>query len=485
MSYCLNPHCQKPQNFPQTAETAQQTCQTCGAKLLLGERYRAIKPIDSGGFGRTFLGVDECKPSKPRCVIKQFRLQDSSRQAKAAELFRQEAAQLERLGKHPQIPELLAHFEQEGRQYVVQQHIDGQNLARELDEEGPFNEAQIRQLLSDLLPVLQFVHDHQVIHRDIKPENIIRHRFDGKLVLVDFGAAKSATGTALGATGTVIGSAGYAAPEQALGKAVFASDLYSLGVTCTHLLTQVPPFDLFDTREGTWVWRDYLVNNPVSPQLGQVLDKMLEIPIKRRYQSAAEVLKDLNGEPVTAAPAPSGAPTSLDPTGTGSAFDPNRNRLRDTYLMWAAELVLGTAFRPIKGFHRLYNGKIVTGLLWMIPLVGDVGHLVDLFLIPEMVDEYREKARARMGLSPAGLPLTEPAAITQTVQLPSRGQLILKLLQAARSSGGQLSLTQAMIATGAGFVEVEAVLHEMVKIGYVSVANDRVTGAVTYRFNQL
>nr|MCU0518047.1 protein kinase [Oscillatoria sp. Prado101] len=156
MSYCLNPHCPQPQNFPQAAETNQQTCHSCGAKLLLGERYRAIKPIDSGGFGRTFLGVDECKPSKPRCVIKQFRVQDTSRQAKAAELFRQEAAQLERLGKHPQIPELLAHFEQEGRQYVVQQYIDGQNLARELDEEGPLRDFVIEQVLNELIWLILF-----------------------------------------------------------------------------------------------------------------------------------------------------------------------------------------------------------------------------------------------------------------------------------------------------------------------------------------
>jgi len=212
---------------------------------------------------------------------------------KAAELFTQEAVRLDELGKHPQIPELLAYFSQDSQQYLVQEFIEGQDLAQELADRGAFNEAQIRSLLNDLLPVLQFVHQHQVIHRDIKPENIIRRRRDSQLVLVDFGASKVATGTALARTGTAIGSAGYAAPEQNLGRAVFASDIYGLGVTCINLLTQMHPFDLFDARENAWVWRNAL-RSPVSDALGRLLNKMLESAINRRYQSAAEVLKDLN-----------------------------------------------------------------------------------------------------------------------------------------------------------------------------------------------
>jgi serine/threonine protein kinase len=197
------------------------------------------------------------------------------------------------LGKHPQIPELLAYFSQDNQQYLVQEFIDGKDLAQELTTNGAFNEAQVRSLLSDLLPVLQFVHQHHVIHRDIKPENIIRRRRDSQLVLVDFGASKVATGTALARTGTAIGSAGFAAPEQSFGRAVFASDIYGLGVTCIHLLTTMHPFDLFDPRENAWVWRNAL-KKPVSDALGRILDKMIESAINQRYQSAADVLKDLN-----------------------------------------------------------------------------------------------------------------------------------------------------------------------------------------------
>jgi len=241
------------------------------------------------------LTVDEDKPSKPYCVIKQLfsQAQGTNSAQKAAELFQQEAVRLDELGKHPQIPNLLAYFTQDERQYLVQEFIDGQNLAQVLAAEGTFNQIQIRDLLKSLLPLLEFIHTHHIIHRDIKPENIIRRR-DGQLMLVDFGAAKYATGIALLQTGTTIGTPEFIAPEQGKGKAVFASDLYSLGVTCIHLLTMISPFDLFDTGEGDWVWRDYLVNNSVSDELGSILDKLIENATKKRYQSADEVLKDLN-----------------------------------------------------------------------------------------------------------------------------------------------------------------------------------------------
>jgi serine/threonine protein kinase len=288
MSYCLNPDCQKPQNIDGV-----RFCPNCGTKLLLAERYRAIKLIGAGGFGRTLLAEDEYKPSKPLCVIKQFYPQEQNNSEKAAELFQQEAVRLEQLGKHPQIPELLAHFEQDSRQYIVQEFIDGQNLAEELVETGVFREKQIRSLLGDLLPVLQFIHEGQVIHRDVKPENIIRRRSDGRLVLVDFGAAKYATGTALGKTGTTIGSAGYAAPEQTFGQAVFASDIYSLGVTCIHLLTNIEPFELYNAMESAFVWRHYLGDNSVSDQLRRVLDKMTQSVVKQRYKTAEGIIQAL------------------------------------------------------------------------------------------------------------------------------------------------------------------------------------------------
>ena len=268
-------------------------CEKCGQQLLLRNRYQAIKKIGQGGFGRTFLAKDLDKPSKSYCVIKQFFPENQEKQNidKASKLFAQEGKRLEQLGKHPQIPELFAYFvENDQQEYLVQEYIAGQNLQDELKNQGVYNEIQIIELLVDILKILNFVHKNQVIHRDIKPENIIRRSSDAKLVLVDFGAAKHFTSpTTLNVTGTVIGSAQYCSPEQARGKPVFASDLYSLGVTCIHLLTNVDPFQLFDISENDWVWQSYLVNNPVSQELADVLNKLIVVGLKQRFQSVQEV----------------------------------------------------------------------------------------------------------------------------------------------------------------------------------------------------
>jgi serine/threonine protein kinase len=301
MNQCLNPDC-----LAVNLET-HRFCQQCGQKLWLKDRYQALKLIGQGGFGKTFLAIDHDKPRKPSCVIKQFfpQGQGTSGLEKAAELFAEEAKRLDELGNHSQIPELLAYFiHEDQRQYLVQEYIAGQNLEQELKSQGNFNQDKIRALLLDLLPVLDFIHQRQVIHRDIKPENIIRRAQDNKLVLVDFGAAKAVTPVNRSVTGTMIGSAEYVAPEQMNGKAVNASDLYSLGVTCLYLLTGISPFDLFDVGEYKWCWRDYLintaVNHSINDNLANVLDKLVSQGTKKRYQSVGEVIQDLGlkSEPI-------------------------------------------------------------------------------------------------------------------------------------------------------------------------------------------
>jgi len=296
MTFCVTPGCLAAQN-PDSARY----CLSCGAKLLLKERYRALQPIGSGGFGRTFLAVDEHIPSKPLCVIKQLYIQSpgSLVARKAAELFRKEAVRLDQLGKHPQIPTLLAHFEQNRQLYLVQELINGETLKQELENKGAYNEMQICELLHDLLPVLQYIHTHKVIHRDIKPSNIMRRPLlqseTGGLVLIDFGVAKLFSDSALLQTGTITGSPEYMAPEQIKGKAFPASDLYSLGVTCIHLLTKVPPLDMFDALNDRWVWRDFLPpGKQVSDRLGKILDKLLQNSLKNRFQCANEVRQALN-----------------------------------------------------------------------------------------------------------------------------------------------------------------------------------------------
>jgi serine/threonine protein kinase len=319
MSYCINPDCSQPNN-----PNGLTFCQSCGSKLALKDRYHAVKQIGQGGFGRTFLAIDEDKPSKPPCVIKQFHFQpaDPRHLDKAIELFNQEAHRLDELGKHPQIPELFAYFIQDNRQYLVQEFIDGENLEQELSHQGNFTEQQIVQILGDLLPTMQFLHDRQVIHRDIKPENIIRQRGTDKLFLVDFGAAKVLAGTQLFKVGTSIGSPEYIAPEQARGQANFASDLYSLGVTCLKLLTGISPFDLYDVNEDRWIWRDYLTA-PISDRGAKILDRLVAMIPSQRYQSTREVMEDLHLKvaplppPAHPTPSPKTPPlpiTTLQPT---------------------------------------------------------------------------------------------------------------------------------------------------------------------------
>ncbi|OCR00248.1 hypothetical protein BCD67_24905 [Oscillatoriales cyanobacterium USR001] len=307
MSYCVNPACQAPEN-PDTLNF----CQKCGSGLRLHyQRYRSIKMIGQGGFGRTFLAVDENSPGRLFRVIKQFYPQDPATLnknrinvsnptiagaraiEKLPEIFRQEIERLEQLGSHSQIPALVDSFEQDSFLYLVQEFFDGDNLATELKQQGAFSEAKILELLSDLLPVLKFIHDNNVIHRDIKPENIIRRKDNQQVVLVDFGASKLVTGRLHINNATAnIGTTGYIAPEQSMGIQSFASDFYSLGITCICLITKKTPSELFNSGTNSWDWRHHLTKD-VSEGLSKILDKLLKPAVNERYQSASEVLKDL------------------------------------------------------------------------------------------------------------------------------------------------------------------------------------------------
>ena len=322
MSQCLNPDCLQ-QNPPDTI-----FCQHCGSKLILQERYRSVRVIGEGGFGRTFLAVDKQRLDTP-CVIKQFLPQQSGSAAleKATELFKQEAFRLRDLGKHSHIPDLLAFFPQEGRLYLIQEFIEGKNLLDELQQKGKFSESEVKQILVELLPILQFVHDNKVIHRDIKPENIIRSSQTGALFLIDFGVSKEVGGTVLTRVGTITGTPGYAPPEQLRGMVFPNSDLYSLAVTCIRLLTghlQKADGDdlLFDSMRMQWTWKQYV---SVSQELEIVLDKMLQdLPINR-FQSAYEVLSSLEKQIVSTSAQIQNSSISLQgfiPNTISSRFNP-------------------------------------------------------------------------------------------------------------------------------------------------------------------
>ncbi|MEG3938346.1 MULTISPECIES: TM2 domain-containing protein [unclassified Microcoleus] len=152
-----------------------------------------------------------------------------------------------------------------------------------------------------------------------------------------------------------------------------------------------------------------------------------------------------------------------------------------SYLLWAA-----CFFGPF-GLHRLYNGKIGTGLLWLCTFgLFGFGQLFDLLLLPNMVDEHNASLRGKLGVSPQGIPLSSTSgAIASTYTKQTSEQLGIKLLRAAYSRNGRLSVTQGVMATGATFVEVEEAFTAMLKTGYVSIENDPVTGVVLYHFHEL
>ncbi|MEB3881885.1 protein kinase, partial [Lyngbya sp. CCY1209] len=288
---CLNPNCDNP-SVPDT----NRLCPKCQKPLvLLRHRYRPVKSLGQGGFGKTYLAMDNDKFGET-CVIKQLAPQAGSTAAvqKAQQLFEQEARQLQNL-QHPQIPDLKAYFSEGSYFYFVQDFIEGDNLLGEL-KRGIFDEQKTIKFLNELLPVLKYIHDRGIVHRDIKPENMMRQRSDGRLFLIDFGVSKQLQGTIY--TGTSIGTFGYAPLEQMQdGKVYPASDLFSVGATCFHLLTGMHPWEVWRLKGYGWVqeWRQHL-KKPVSSQFGTVLDKLLALYPEQRYQSAVDVLNAFNEE---------------------------------------------------------------------------------------------------------------------------------------------------------------------------------------------
>jgi serine/threonine protein kinase, bacterial len=311
MSYCLNPACSNPNNPPNLGN-----CQACGSTLLLKERYRATRILGRGGFATTFLSTDEGLPGQPTCVIKQLRpvLSADHILQMSQELFQREATTLGKIGNHPQLPRLLDYFELGEDFYLIQEYVSGSTLQQEVKRMGPFDERMTIEVLKEVLPLLDYLHAQQVIHRDIKPANIIRRSIDKKLVLIDFGAVKDQVNQAAAdnpqdhttLTSFAVGTPGFAPPEQMAMRPVYASDLYSLGMTCLYLLTGKSPKDMnYNQVTGELNWKSQV---KVSPRLQQMLEKLLEVSLRDRYQTAQEALKDLDNlqSPATREPSPSG-----------------------------------------------------------------------------------------------------------------------------------------------------------------------------------
>ncbi len=261
---------------------------------LLKNRYRILQALGSGAFGHTFVAEDLDLPSRRCCVLKQLKpIADSQQYQLIQERFDREAAILERLseGSNGQIPKLYAYFTESNMFYLVQEWIDGLTLTQKVSQQGSMNEDEVQTMLLNLLPVLDYIHSQGIIHRDIKPDNIIARRQTNSYVLIDFGIVKEVMGQgtlAANPTSSIVaGTPAFMPLEQAAGKPLFSSDLYSLSLTAISALTGKCPTALHDPLTGEIKWREYA--RQVSPHLAAVLNKGIESHYRDRFKTAREM----------------------------------------------------------------------------------------------------------------------------------------------------------------------------------------------------
>ena len=268
---------------------------------ILRNRYQVFSYLGGGGFSNTYLAKDLDLPGKPICVVKHLKVQDRSTHFTNTiqKLFNTEAENLYRLGnRHPQIPRLYAHFCQEGEFYLVQEFIDGHDLSQEIILNQPKNEAQVVQLVKEILNILAFVHLEGSIHRDIKPQNLMRDK-NGKIVLIDFGAVKNIGVLKINEHGdssltVAIGTRGYMPNEQANLNAQLSSDIYAVGVIAFQALTGLHPLEFPRDKEtgelhcGLFPQLAYL-----NPQFARILNTMVRNEYHQRYENANSALTAL------------------------------------------------------------------------------------------------------------------------------------------------------------------------------------------------
>lgn len=272
---------------------------------LLTGRYLILKKLGSGGFSETYLARDKYLPNHPLCVVKCLKLSSVSTISleTAHCLFEMEAQILDQLGrKHSQIPTLFAYCHEQDQVYQIQEYIEGENLGDWIAQGQRIAPETAIDLLKQVLSILDFIHSHQVIHRDIKPSNLIR-RHDGKIVLIDFGAACSPdTHTSNGFSESdpafAIGTPGYMPDEQEAGTSGFSSDIYALGMSLLHLLTGVHPHEFqLNPIMGEYDWQAHLGQQSIAEPFAELLSRMVRVRARDRYQHTSDILTALHSLP--------------------------------------------------------------------------------------------------------------------------------------------------------------------------------------------
>ena len=260
---------------------------------IIAERYRLLSVLGQGGSGITYAAEDI--KTQQLYALKALSLRGLS-DWKQLELFEREAQILAQLD-HPAIPNYIDYFQTDTEEnrwfYIVQELAPGKSLADLVQAGWRASQAEVRQLALQILDILKYLHEltPPIIHRDIKPQNIIRSDA-GQIYLVDFGAVQNVYhNTMVGIT--VVGTYGYMAPEHFRGKAVPATDLYSLGATLLFLLTHCLPADLPQKRLKI----DFRPAVQLKPDFANWLDQILEPAVEDRLASAQNAIDALATPP--------------------------------------------------------------------------------------------------------------------------------------------------------------------------------------------
>jgi serine/threonine protein kinase len=261
---------------------------------LWGDRYKILQQLGKRNGRQTLLAQD--LQTQQRVVIKLLALgRDFDWQD--LKLFEREAQTLETLS-HPAIPRYLDYLDINTSTYkgfaLVQSYVEGKSLEEHLRAGRTFDETEVKQIAASLLEILIYLHDQSppVIHRDIKPSNVLLSNRSGnhagQVYLVDFGSVQNLA-TKEGSTITVVGTYGYMPPEQFGGRAVPASDLYSLGATLIFLATGRHPTEL--SEDGLQI--QFRQAAHLSPSFTDWLEWITEPSLNRRLPSAVEALEAL------------------------------------------------------------------------------------------------------------------------------------------------------------------------------------------------
>ena len=263
--------------------------------LLKGKyEYRVRRLVGGGGMAWVYQVEKVTGPNAATVwAMKELRPQteDPDTQAHARALFNQEVTILAQLS-HPNLPQVIDFFEEQGRSYLVMEFIWGESLEKRLEKaQSPLLERQVLQWAVQISDVLDYLHTRKppIIFRDLKPSNIMVNNA-GAVKLVDFGVARTYKENKLQDT-IALGSENYAAPEQwGQAQTDARSDVYGLGATMYHLLANMPPSPAFLPSEPQPL---NVLSNALSATTVQIVTKAMARRREDRYQSAAEMRKAL------------------------------------------------------------------------------------------------------------------------------------------------------------------------------------------------